>query len=388
MGKKVEIANAQTVKSLLYLGHSYHNKTKSSLFLKDLFRSSYEVETVDIDPYTDSTGINLEHLKRREYDVLVLFQVTPNIDQLKDFIRFKHAVFFPMLDGLVGVPDSFWETYWGFNIISFSRTLHKHLIHLGLSSHYIQYFPRPFDTFAYGNPKHVFFWQRISELSINVVEKLLKKSSIDKIHIHKALDPFQKFIEPSEKMATKIEYSNWYETRKDMLKEVESCAIYIAPRPYEGIGMSFLEAMAMGRCIIAPNHPTMNEYIIHGVTGFLYNYNHPKAIKIDDVTRIQKNTIEYIREGYVKWEKEKYNILEWLEAPILNNRKLKPSNQHKCNKIYFLFASVPLLVEKKKANKKYYDLFGHIRLMKSKEKENRIIFYLFGLIPILKIKRL
>ena len=53
----------------------------------------------------------------------------------------------------------------------------------------------------------------------------------------------------------------------DMLKST----IYIASRPYEGIGMSFLEAMADGRCVVAHDNTTHNEYIEHGKNGFLFD---------------------------------------------------------------------------------------------------------------------
>ena len=51
--------------------------------------------------------------------------------------------------------------------------------------------------------------------------------------------------------------------------------IYFAPRLYEGIGISFLEAMAMGKAVVAPDNPTMNEYVTHNVNGFLYKPGGP-----------------------------------------------------------------------------------------------------------------
>lgn len=109
-----------------------------------------------------------------------------------------------------------------------------------------------------------------------------------------------------------LTYSTWFDTRKEMQKIIESSSIYIAPRFAEGIGMSFLEAMAMGRCVVAVNNPTMNEYIINGVTGFLYEYENPKIFIDTDILEIQKNTYNYIKEGYENWEKDKFQILDWV----------------------------------------------------------------------------
>jgi glycosyltransferase involved in cell wall biosynthesis len=44
----------------------------------------------------------------------------------------------------------------------------------------------------------------------------------------------------------------------------------MAPRRYEGIGMAFLEAMAMEMCVVAENQSTANEYILSGKNVILY----------------------------------------------------------------------------------------------------------------------
>ena len=57
--------------------------------------------------------------------------------------------------------------------------------------------------------------------------------------------------------------------------------------------MGFLKAMAMGRCVIAPNTPTMNEYIEDGINGFLYDLRNLSPLKIENVREIQKNAENY-----------------------------------------------------------------------------------------------
>lgn len=373
-------------KKLLYIDHSFHNKTKSAQFLEELLSSIYEVKVCCLDP-NDSYEEILEPFGCQEFDVLVLFQVMPDIEKLKKNIRAKHFVFFPMFDGSGGLDYKFWEAYKDFNIINFSRTLHEKLLCLGLSSHYIQYFPKPLESFDYGDPAKIFFWQRVSELNVDTVEKLFREKKVDKIHVHKVLDPFHEFKEPSKNIIAKIEYSDWYETREEMLRDVETCAIYIAPRAYEGIGMSFLEAMAMGRCVIAPDHPTMNEYIVNGSNGLLYDFHLLNAIKIDNIERIQKNAFDCIKRGYIQWEKEKYKILDWLEAPLQVNKVpfSKKDSQYMYVKSYCILGSIPFLTIKNKPYKRYYYLFNFLSILKSKKKNNQVVFYLFNFIPIWKI---
>ena len=45
--------------------------------------------------------------------------------------------------------------------------------------------------------------------------------------------------------------------------------IVFAPRLLEGVGLSFLEAMARGSAVVAPDSPTMSEYIHSGRNGIL-----------------------------------------------------------------------------------------------------------------------
>ena len=89
--------------------------------------------------------------------------------------------------------------------------------------------------------------------------------------------------------------------------------IYVAPRDLEGIGMSFLEAMAMGKAVIAVDNPTMNEYIEDGKTGYLFDLKNPKKIDLSNIEQVQKNAFDFMREGRKKWEKDKEKIIDFIK---------------------------------------------------------------------------
>lgn len=143
------------------------------------------------------------------------------------------------------------------------------------------------------------------------------------VNFHKVIDPGHSFVPPSGSYNDITTYSEWFDTREEMQRLIGQSAIYMAARPQEGIGMSFLEAMAMGKCVVASDDTTMNEYIVHGENGLLYDYKRPVPLKLYDIRRIQKNTIRYIKKGYLKWEKEKWKILDWIEQPVLENVSIK-----------------------------------------------------------------
>lgn len=334
-----------TKQTLLYIGHAFHNKTKSNLFLLDLLRKRYNIEFFFFDPYKDNPKTCFLPLKGKNYDILLLWQIMPRLFELKKYITFKKGVFFPMYDAAVfSLNNHIWDEYQDIQIINFCKKLHTHLKKRGFSSHYIQYFPSPSSITDIGSIKSVFFWQRRSEVNINTVERLLENNSIDHLHIHKALDPNENFTEPSNTLKYKISYSEWFKTKEELKKTMERSAIYIAPRLREGIGMSFLEAMALGRCVIAPNHPTMNEYIKNKVTGFLYNPSAPQAIKLNNIREIQEKTVKYIQKGFKKWEKKKWKILDWIEEkPIINKKRIQSHFKKLIREKYYLFGFIPLL---------------------------------------------
>ncbi len=330
------------MKKLLYVKHAFHNKTKSNDFLQEIIKTGYEIEFFDYDNDND-TPEKFRELEGKEFDTVVLFQIMPPISELKKYIKYKHISFFPMYDATHFFNRAIWNEYRDCNIINFSSTLHQKCKSLGLSSYYIQYFPKPAVIDNYGEEDAVFFWQRREKINTKTIEKVLNASEINKLYLHAAPDPENKVPEPSKKWEGKIVNSSWFETKEEMQNYIQKAALYFAPREFEGIGMSFLEAMAAGRCVIAPDNPTMNEYIKNGETGYLYNLKSPKRIKPVCVKEIQNASYKYISEGYQKWEEQKFEILKWLETPPnknsnteLMNEKLLIKNPQKtfCCKIY------------------------------------------------------
>lgn len=303
------------MKKMLYVGHSYHLKTKSNSFFLDILKKEYDITFISFNPYSNKYE-GMEEAQKGKYDVLLTWQIMPSMDLLLSNFQFKQGVAVPMYDAIATKDYDPWPEYREFKVICFSKTLHEELIRRGYRSYYIQYFPKPFDVREWGDSKSAFFWQRLEQINVNVVGKLLENMGVEHIHIHKSLDPNQKFIEPDSSLNKKITYSEWFENPSEMYRIMQESALYIAPRLYEGIGMSFLEAMAMGRCVIAPNYPTMNEYIINGVNGILYDIDNIQPVAIDDMQKIQKNALEFIKNGYQKWEESKDNILKWINEDI------------------------------------------------------------------------
>ncbi len=308
------------MKTMLYIGHEFHLRTKSNVFFLNLLRAYFDITYVVCDPYTGKYK-GIEEIKDKHFDYIFLWQIMPRMSELRELVDFENGVYTPMYDAVGEAWDINWYDYFDFKIICFSKTLHDRLEKMGMMVYYIQYFPKPVEAIEWGNEKSAFFWQRKENININTVDILLSNTDIGHVHLHKALDPKNQFIEPQNPKRFNITYSEWFENADDVYKYINESAFYISSREYEGIGMGFLEAMARGRCVIATNRPTLNEYIVHGETGFLYSLNDLKPLEIAGVRRIQENALEYVRQGYQNWEKTKWNVIDW----ILSKEISRPS---------------------------------------------------------------
>jgi hypothetical protein len=198
-------------KKLVYIGHSYHNKTKSTEFLIDYLKKTYDVKVISDESWQGKPFPDLSFIDE-SYLGVIFFQLLPPRNIL-DEIRNDNVIYFPMYGG-VRLDYEFWDDCRDLKIFNFSKTLHNKLQKWGLDSMYVQYFPGG-QKFIPGKKNEVFFWQRLTKINIKTIAKLFGKKDDLKIHIHKAIDPEQQFVEPSEQDEKKfhITYSDWFETR-------------------------------------------------------------------------------------------------------------------------------------------------------------------------------
>lgn len=301
----------------MMIGHSYHEKTKSNAFMIDLLKEKYSVELVYDHSWQGGEEPDLSIADDR-FKAVIFWQ---NISRkMLKSVKCKNILYFPMYDAVYDCDIEYWHPFKDIKTVCFCRKLNEKLTRYGFNTIYVQYFPEAAQKIETHNEHSIFFWQRRPEITWSTVKKLIEGIDIKSIHIHRAVDPGQIFLSPSaeDNQNYHISYSDWFEKREDYQEVIGECDLYIAPRIYEGIGFSFLEAMAMGKVVIAADHPTMNEYIVHGQNGYLYSYQAPEPLFMDDLPRIQANAHETILNGRKIWNGRKYDIIEFIEKP---NRK-------------------------------------------------------------------
>jgi glycosyltransferase involved in cell wall biosynthesis len=302
-----------------FIDHSYHQKTHSTIFLKEAMFPDLKVDEWWDDSWQGGAAVDIEWLIAQRYDLIVVVQVEVAAEALARH-GYKSVVFIPMWDSCRNLPEAWWRALDGFRVISFCRVLHERVRQYGLPSIHLQYYPDPsrFPLVSDFTELRGFFWQRHHDLTWRHVLRLVDDTPSVRLHFHLAQDPGTQFAEaPSiaEQEQRKITFSQWFERKQDYQDLVASSNVYFAPRPSEGIGFSLLEAMAMGMCVVAPDAATMNEYLTDGVTGLLWNLAEPNPLDFSQAAELGRRARDKVVAGHQKWLSDLPTLREFVEAP-------------------------------------------------------------------------
>jgi len=306
-------------KRLAFIDHSFHQKTTATFFLMDMLREHCEVEIFWDESWLNGPRVDIGKLGQMGFDTIILFQLIDKYTpvELKN-CGCRNIVLIPMYDHSGGWPDSFWLQYRDYKILNFSRSLHRKLETLGLKTKYFQYFlPPDLPMPEHRGPEalHGFFWQRTDQISWDQIHTLISGTDFESFHLHLAVDPpgYRKVVPSAEDMKKyDIVISEWSDSREEYLKILSASNVFFAPRLYEGIGMSFIEAMAQGKFIVAPDYPTMNEYVVDGVNGLLYDPNNISPLTFPSAIDFEVSVRTRAGDGYEKWISQKAELTDFI----------------------------------------------------------------------------
>ena len=302
------------MRKILFIDHAYHTKTGSAQFLIDLLETRYHVEVARDGWWGNFLGPM--HINQADFDAVIFWQLPPFA--LVPYLECKNVLYFPMFDSHDELDVAAIGSLPNLGVVSFCHALNEQLSNLVNDRLYVKYYPQP--KVASGEKldgEGLFFWQRTRDITWDTIRVLVgENKSVGSVHLHRAVDPGAIWQAPTaeEEKKYSITYSDWFETKEDYQAKVAESALYVAPRRKEGIGMSFLEALAMGKGVIAHDGPTMNEYIAHGENGFLFDCDHPQPIDFGDLARVRRNALESAHEGWRAWERDKLRIVDFIES--------------------------------------------------------------------------
>jgi hypothetical protein len=312
---------------LLWVDHSFHKMTKSTNFLKDILEKKFNVSIFWDDYWKGGEPLPVQEINK--YDYVFFFQTLLPFFKLKQ-IKAK-IIWVPMFDG-----DSLSGMYWyclssiPIKIISFSEYLHEKCLKYNIDSLPLKYYlPPAFNNDIPKTGRHYFFWYRGS-LKFSDIKTLIDPQKVDSFVYRSAPDPYFKeeviSEEDIQKYKMQIIRDVNFNSQEKYLELLKKSNIYIAPRKIEGIGLSFLEAMAIGMVVVAYNNGTMNEYIKHDFNGYLFD-SKTYQINFNDIETVLNNSKSMVQKGWIKWVKDKNIINDF----IINNNYKK----NRINEIYF-----------------------------------------------------
>lgn len=296
-----------------FLANSFHlSKTKSADFFIDLLREAFG--TVTVIPHKEAWA----ELPKRTWDLIVVWQHRYSPKELEAF-RAKNIVLVPMYDD-TPLDREYWERYRQFKVFCFSSTLQTSLASYGLSAWGRRYVPDPTSLPAcdWGHGLRGFFWPRTRKIDWALVKRLIGDARFERFHLHWTADVHGDLgapLDETERNSGRIEVSSWFQDAYEYRVALSRSNVFFAPRAAEGIGMSFLEAMAMGLCVVAPNAPTMNEYIQHGVNGLLYDPEHPEPLDFTRAKELGNAARLSVQKGRATWIASKKDIVSFLSEP-------------------------------------------------------------------------
>jgi hypothetical protein len=307
---------------LLFVDHSFHKKTGSTQFAINILRGNFDVDILWDDSWQGAPGVSLDMINRYEY--VFFCQVFLPLPKLKKVTA--KILWAPMYDG-APLANIYWRSlsYLPIKVIAFSDVLYKKCMTFRIDVLRLRYYFPP-DFYAISSEKkklNFLFWYRGS-ITFDDIKKFLDPENVGNFIYRSSPDAFfkEEKISPEDikKYNMKIIDDSAANSRGDYLRLLDSVDVFIAPRKKEGIGMSFLEAIAMGKVVIAYDGATMNEYIKNGYNGYLFKEKQSR-IDFKNFPDVLENSRILATEGRKQWENDENKIVRFIMEPEANTIK-------------------------------------------------------------------
>lgn len=302
---------------IAFIDHSYHKKTRSSEFFLNILRVLGTVDIYWDDSWNTQTPLDFRPVDSGNYDILVFWQILYSAEIIKQR-QCRRILLVPMYDSVGDVSPSFWLSYRKCYFLNFSMALHSSVSECGIPSFYLQYFPDPSD-FRVANTVgdlRVFFWERNKDVTINTVKNWFSACGDCLFHYHHAPDPGNESTFAGLDNDRRWTESSWFATSAEYREVLSSCSAFIAPRKFEGIGMAFLEAMAIGLAVIGLPYPTLNEYVIHNQNGLLVDVDGGIDFAGIDWRALGAAARKTVEDGYQCYKVRIPELEQWIKSIV------------------------------------------------------------------------
>ncbi len=303
---------------LAFFGLGYHAKTGSSRFLLDLLQRHASVDAFFAEADVAAVRRAAPDFDEDRYDAIVIWQLHEAFALLSG--RHPNVTFAPMYDAMWRGGAFTWKpSFDAAKILCFSWALRAEVMRRAPVHARVQYFPDPaavppVTDFA---TLRGFLWYRRRDIPPEAAFALTAGTPFASLAIHDAPDPGHEAPFPAAAPAhvARLGRTAWSADGSAFADALAAANVFFAPRPLEGIGMAFLEAMVRGLCVVAPDAPTMNEYISHGTNGLLHAPGHRTPLDFTQAREIGARARESMLRGRAGWEAGIPALLDFIATP-------------------------------------------------------------------------
>jgi hypothetical protein len=303
---------------VVFVDHSYHRVTRSSRFFTDVLEEAADVTQLHADTWRGGARVTAHDIDALHADAVVFWQSLPYLAEL---VKLRTpAIWAPMYDSAIHRPSVHWRLLarTGLRILSFCRTLSGLARGYGIPVLDVTYFPDPAaSATVHGDdgPVRIFLWDR-GDIGFHHLKGLVDSRDVRCTMLRSAPDPGLRAsrLTVGDREAYKVREISGPLSRERHLELLSTCDVFLAPRRLEGIGLSFLEAMALGLAVVAPDRPTMNEYIEHRVNGYLYDPRVPARLDLRDVRSVGARARRCVEDGHRAWSAASDALIAYIFA--------------------------------------------------------------------------
>ncbi|BDG70898.1 glycosyltransferase [Roseomonas fluvialis] len=302
-----------------FFGLDYHARTGSSRFLLDLVQRHATVDAVFAPPDVAALRLAAAGFDEARYDAIIVWQLHEAFALLSG--RHRNVTFAPMLDAMWRGGAFTWRpSFDAAKILCFSWALREQVMRRAPVHALVQYYPDPAARPAVRDFDALrgFLWYRRRDIPPGQVFALTAGARFDSLAIHDAPDPGHEAPFPTAAPAHvgRLLRSTWSADGAAFAQRLAEANVFFAPRPMEGIGMAVLEAMAAGMCVVAPDAPTMNEYVSHGRNGLLYAPGAHGPLDFARAAEIGARARDDIAAGHARWSAAEPALVDFLLTPM------------------------------------------------------------------------
>lgn len=294
-----------------------HKKTKSFDFFLKLLYQQYGEKNVDIFyDYSDEWWPQeLWYMHNKgAYKLFIFLEILPSAITLYK-LRGKNIIYVPMYD--LFHPYVLFLSYlkiFKVRVVSFSSRVHDFFYSvLGMNSLYIQYYLPPLPYGIDYNKKNI-FWRYRGTVTWQEIKRIIGTQKINKLTIKNMPDAGYKKLIFTDADIERYNISiieKFFPTHEEHYENLAAHNIFIAPRRKEGIGMSFLDALSLGMCVVWYNGATMDEYITDSVDGLLTDFS--MVISLDKHVALGKAAKDRYTKWYEQWQIYKQKLIAFLD---------------------------------------------------------------------------